>query len=147
LEGIYRKGGKDVLFVMTGILVFTALRALTVRYIFVPLGEKVVQSEAMNNVGSSRADEAVRRKWRKGRRKSVARFSEQAWTATYAFLSLSLGLYVAHSEPYWMNERAIWAEWPYHELTGLTKVSVESLSQFKQYIPTDTNLSSFLPPP
>jgi len=76
----------------------------------------------MDNVGTSRLDEAVRRKWRKGRRKTVARFSEQAWAVLYATFSLSLGLYVAHSEPYWMNEPAIWAEWPYHELTGLTKV-------------------------
>ena len=122
LEGTYKKGLKDTLFVMTGILIFTILRALAIQYVFVPLGKRVVSSRAMNNTGTSRSDEAERRKWRKGRRKSVSRFAEQAWSASFYICSLSAGIYVAHSEPYWMNEAAIWSEWPYEELTGLTKV-------------------------
>ncbi|UZJ56584.1 hypothetical protein CBS101457_005904 [Exobasidium rhododendri] len=122
LEGRYRNGLKDAFFVFTGILLFTILRALTIRYVFVPLGERVVKSETMKNVGSSKQDEAVRRKWRKGRRKRVARFSEQAWTITYALFSFIFGLKVAHSEDYWMNETAIWSSWPYTNLSGLTKI-------------------------
>jgi acyl-CoA-dependent ceramide synthase len=133
LERRYTNGRKDMLFVVTGILLFTVFRALAIRYVYVPLGKQVVQSEKINNTGHSRQDEAARKKWRKARRKSVARFSEQAWMITYALFSFIFGIKVAHSAGYWMNERAIWSNWPYAELSGLTKVSLDQggiLSRF-----------------
>jgi acyl-CoA-dependent ceramide synthase len=128
LEATYRKGLRDIFLVMTGILLFTVIRALAIRYIFVPLGRQVVSSRPIASTGSSRLDAKERKKWRKERRKSVVRFSEQAWSVLYYICSISLGLFVAHSEPYWMNEAAIWSQWPYAELSGLTKVSSRNLS-------------------
>jgi acyl-CoA-dependent ceramide synthase len=112
---------------LTFILVITMARALTIRYILLPFGKRVVASPAASSLkktGTARQDEAERRKWRKSRRKSITRFAEQFWSVIYYTGSLALSIYVAHREPYWMNERAIWAQWPYKELTGLTKVSV-----------------------
>lgn len=127
LEGTYLKGYKDVFFMLTFILVITMARALTIRYVLLPFGKRVVASPAASSLkktGNTRQDEAEKRKWRKCRRKSITRFAEQFWSVIYYTCSLSLSIYVAHSEPYWMNEGAIWAQWPYKELSGLTKVSV-----------------------
>jgi acyl-CoA-dependent ceramide synthase len=122
LEGTYFKGSKDVFLILTFILVITMFRALAIRYVLLPLGRRIVADEAFVKTGNARLDEAGRRKWRKSKRKHITRFAEQFWSVAYYTCSLSLSLYVAHSEPYWMNEVAVWAQWPYKELTGLTKV-------------------------
>lgn len=123
LEETYTKGAKDILFAFTFILLFTMVRALAIRYVLQPLGRLVVASPQVKKMGNNRLDEVERKRWRKGRRKSITRFAEQAWSATYYTCSLAFSIYVAKSEPYWLNEKLVWSQWPYTKLTGLTKVS------------------------
>lgn len=111
----YEKGFKDVWFVMTGILIFTVLRALVVRHLLAPLASVVIPPAKRTN---SRVEDA---KAIRQRRRMCMRFAEQAWIVIWGTVSLGLSLFVASREPYWGSELALWTDWPYRQLTGLTK--------------------------
>lgn len=116
----YEKGAKDAFAILTGILVFTVLRALTIRYILNPLGSFAIPSPTSASRSLSRAKEARAHRLR---RRTIQRFAEQAWVSLWGTLSFALSLFVASQEPYWNNESALWTSWPYTRVSGLTKVS------------------------
>ncbi|KAM0444840.1 hypothetical protein ACHAQK_002364 [Fusarium lateritium] len=55
-----------------------------------------------------------------GRDKST-RFKEQAWLFIYYSTCWSVGMYIYATSAYWLNLRAMWANWPNRELPSLTK--------------------------
>lgn len=121
----YEKGPRDAIFVLTGIFVFTVMRALVIRYALVPMGDFLLSrpTETSRQTATSRAlaAKAARR-----HRRSVMRFAEQAWIAVWGTLSFTLSLSVAVREPYWTSELRLWADYPYNITSGLTKVRLPS---------------------
>lgn len=111
----YQKGFKDVFFILTGIFVFTVLRALVVRYVLLPAAFYCVpSSKERKSNGAQAADE-------RQKRRMCTRFAEQAWVSLWGIFSLTLSLYVASQEPYWTSELALWSGWPVREMSGLSK--------------------------
>ncbi|PWN46425.1 LAG1-domain-containing protein [Ceraceosorus guamensis] len=122
---LYGKGPKDLLFVATGILIFTTLRAATIRYALVPLAELVVNPPLPAGERQVPKDPRAAKKWRESaarqRRSTVMRFAEQAWSIIFYVSTLSFGLYLAYHEPFWMRTAGLWEDWPIRHLDRLTK--------------------------
>jgi hypothetical protein len=101
---MYDKGIKDALFVLTGILVFTTLRAATIKHVLAPLGEHVTcPPDAPASAGSgARAVQKRKEKAARQKRATVQRFAEQGWNVIYYSASLSFGLVSARC-PRWVR--------------------------------------------
>lgn len=110
---LYSKGAKDILYVLTWILVWTALRAAVIRYILVPLGSRCVPHPPRAGRSALRA----RKLWEK----SVMRFAEQGWCVVFYVASWSLGLHIARNSPYWLNSAGFWTGHPHVDLEGVVK--------------------------
>ncbi|SPO37159.1 related to LAG1 - longevity-assurance protein [Pseudozyma flocculosa] len=132
VEGyVYARGLKDVLIVATMVLVFTALRAILMKYILLPMGEHCVPAvqdggkKAAAASGSSAVVSESRAvgKARRTRDKEVLRFAEQGFSLIYYVCSWSMGLYIASRESYWpMKTSEYWTHYPTATLDGLNKL-------------------------
>ena len=91
VEGyLYERGWKDALLVATMVLIMTALRALWMKYVLLPLGDACVP--AVRQSKSDDKDGKARSKAIRMREKEVLRFAEQGFSLTYYVMSWSLGL-------------------------------------------------------
>ncbi|PWN27608.1 LAG1-domain-containing protein [Jaminaea rosea] len=115
-DTLYSKGAKDVLYVLTWILVWTALRAAVIRYMLVPLGTRWV-TRPRPQPGKAHPSLRDRKLWHK----SVTRFAEQGWAVVFYIASWSLGLHIAHQSSYWLNPSGFWQGHPHLELEGIVK--------------------------
>lgn len=117
----YSKGYKDALYVLTWILIWTALRATFIKFLLIPLGESIVvsspsttgsgkveaemeqqqtqisnQGVCVYGNGNGNQESEIRRieriKARRAREKDVNRFAEQAWSVIFYVVYWSLGL-------------------------------------------------------
>ncbi|KAH1493835.1 hypothetical protein LV164_007566 [Aspergillus fumigatus] len=88
-EGVYVQGFDDVYFVVSSAITFTAVRAIAIEWIFRP---------AARYAGL--------------KRKASNRFAEQAWMWMYYAFFWTFGMYIWKNSYYWMDFKAIWAQWP-----------------------------------
>lgn len=116
---VYAKGFKDAFYVCTWILIWTALRAATIRYALVPLGARWVTkpkfTEDQKKGGSKRLRKI--KCWEK----NIMRFAEQSWCVLFYVTYWSLGLHIAYNSPYWFNTAGFWEGHPHTELQGIVK--------------------------
>ncbi|KAJ1956952.1 Sphingosine N-acyltransferase lag1 [Dispira parvispora] len=94
-EEQYRNTLDDVYFVVFGLLLFTFIRASIMKYLLSPLAEFCQVKEA-------------------GKK---ARFCEQLWLVIYYTVSWSVGMYLMHEMPHWMNTKAFWDGYPHISMT------------------------------
>ena len=117
--GLYRQGQNDLRFVSLWIVIFTALRAAAIDYLFIPLAKSVGVTKP----------------------KSTVRFAEQAWLLAYGATFWTLGIvghlhpnptsrspcvltraqYLMYHTPYFFNVPAVWSNFPSPAMTGLFK--------------------------
>ncbi|KAJ5610195.1 hypothetical protein N7510_006914 [Penicillium lagena] len=97
-KGQYVQGWDDIYFVASGIIAFTAIRAIAIEWILQPLA-----------------------RYAGLKRKASVRFAEQAWLFMYDGFFWSLGMYLWKNSSYWLDYSAIWSEWPQRALPGLNK--------------------------
>lgn len=94
---LYAKGRADALYVVTWILLFTALRALAIKHILIPFGSRCVAAlppdgwDSQTHGGAGQAAKA-RSKAARSRDKTVLRFAEQGWALLYYVVYWSLGM-------------------------------------------------------
>ncbi|KAF7115223.1 hypothetical protein CNMCM5793_001650 [Aspergillus hiratsukae] len=88
-DGVYVQGFDDVYFVISSAITFTAVRAIAIEWIFRP---------AARYAGL--------------KRKASNRFAEQAWMWMYYAFFWTFGMYIWSNSDYWMDFKAIWAQWP-----------------------------------
>ncbi|RYF10671.1 MAG: hypothetical protein EOO77_21040, partial [Oxalobacteraceae bacterium] len=84
------KGIDDAYFVLTGILLFTMLRAFMMSFVYTPIG----RSQGITKP------------------KALMRFAEQAWGFTFALTSWSCGMILFYRSPYWLDMDAFYANYP-----------------------------------
>ena len=97
---LYNKGPGDWPFVTTWVLFFTLLRAILMRFLFVPFFIRIAPHPT---------------------RRTATRFAEQAWSVSYYSISFSIGLYITLRSPYWGDMREVWADYPQIESDGFFK--------------------------
>ncbi|KAI1439213.1 longevity-assurance protein [Xylaria sp. CBS 124048] len=97
--GKYAIGHDDVYFIGFCIVLFSGIRASSMRYLLVPLAKCC----GLTN------------------KQRLTRFSEQGWMIMYTAVFWSLGMRIYITSPYFLNLEALWADWPQRELEGLTK--------------------------
>ncbi|KND87728.1 Sphingosine N-acyltransferase lag1 [Tolypocladium ophioglossoides CBS 100239] len=95
----YGIGSDDAYFITFCIVLFTGLRAGTMEYILAPFAR-------LQGVT---------------KRKTLTRFSEQAWLFVYYSVFWTLGMYIYSTSPYFLNMRKLWTDWPNREMDGLMK--------------------------
>ncbi|KAI2626563.1 longevity assurance proteins LAG1/LAC1 [Hypoxylon sp. NC1633] len=95
----YASGHDDVCFISFCIVLFTGVRAGSMRYVLSPLA----------------------RRWGVAKEKDVTRFSEQGWMLMYNSVFWSLGMYIYSKSPYFLNMEELWTTWPQREADGLVK--------------------------
>ncbi|CAM1506311.1 Fc.00g059520.m01.CDS01 [Cosmosporella sp. VM-42] len=98
-SGEYQIGFDDAYLIAFCIIVFTGLRAATMEYVLAPIAKAQGISK----------------------RKTLTRFSEQAWMLVYYVFFWTLGMYIYCTSPYYLNLRELWTNWPNRELDGLMK--------------------------
>lgn len=111
---LYGKGLKDALYVMTWVLIWTALRAAFIRFILSPLGSRWVAKPPPTSTSH-------RLRQRKVWEKNITRFAERSWSVIFYTCYWSLGLYIAYHSPYWFNTAGFWIDHPHVELEGIAK--------------------------
>ena len=117
----YQQGFDDVYFVIAWVVNFTALRAISIDWILRP---------AAKHLGVTK--------------KSHLRFAEQGWLVCYYGIFWTLGMvcppcfaslatypgnityipkpqYLWVNSPYWLNNQAIWTNWPARDMSGTFK--------------------------
>ncbi|KAI9924007.1 sphingosine N-acyltransferase lag1 [Aspergillus wentii] len=97
-EDVYVQGWDDIYFVISSAIAFTAIRAITIEWVFQP----VAQYAGL-------------------KRKASIRFAEQGWLLLYYGFFWSFGMYIWSQSNYWLDFRAIWAEWPARGVSGTLK--------------------------
>ncbi|KAJ6446905.1 sphingosine N-acyltransferase lac1 [Purpureocillium lavendulum] len=97
--GRYGIGSDDAYFITFCIVLFTGLRAGIMEYILAPFAR-------LQGVT---------------KRKTLTRFSEQAWLLVYYCFFWTLGVYIYSTSPHFMNMRELWTGWPDREMDGLMK--------------------------
>ncbi|PGH27087.1 hypothetical protein AJ80_01274 [Polytolypa hystricis UAMH7299] len=97
-KGVYFQGYDDVYFVMTSVVAFTAVRAITMDWIFQPIAHQ----------------------WGLNR-KGCIRFAEQGWQLVYYGGFWSYGMYLWYNSKYWFNFWEIWTDWPTRDISGVFK--------------------------
>ncbi|OAA60243.1 longevity-assurance protein [Niveomyces insectorum RCEF 264] len=100
--GQYNIGRDDACLVLFLIVLFTGLRASTMEYILAPYA----RSRGLYN------------------KKSVTRFSEQAWMIFVYSVFYPLGLYIYCTSPYFLSLEHMWTGWPNREMRGMLKAYV-----------------------
>ncbi len=139
LNKSYGKGPADILLALTAAVAWTAIRALVINYVLLPLGERWVvrqrssggggggggasrKAAGSGGQGQSKAERI--RAENKATEKAVMRFAEQAWCVCFWLPSLSVGLWTASRQPYWpFHTEHFWIGYPHSKLDGLSKVS------------------------
>ncbi|KAJ5023190.1 TLC domain-containing protein [Bipolaris maydis] len=96
--GTYTQGWGDLRFVLFGSVLFTVLRAVTMRYLLKPLAR-------LGGVET----------------KKIARFAEQGWLMIHHSSFWITGMYINYNSVYWMNLYELWTNFPTREMTGLMK--------------------------
>ncbi|KAL3480040.1 TLC domain-containing protein [Aspergillus californicus] len=97
-QGVYIQGWDDIYFVVSSVFAFTAIRAIAIEWVIQPL--------AM---------------WHGLKRKASIRLAEQGWMCLYYGFFWSFGMYIWSQSQYWMDFKAIWAEWPARGISGSLK--------------------------
>ncbi|KAL4978152.1 TLC domain-containing protein [Aspergillus desertorum] len=97
-QGVYIQGWDDIYFVISSIFAFTAIRAIAMEWVFRPLAQ-----------------------WSGLKRKASIRLAEQGWMCLYYAGFWTTGMYIWSQSNYWMDFKAIWAEWPARGVSGLMK--------------------------
>ncbi|ODA75819.1 hypothetical protein RJ55_08641 [Drechmeria coniospora] len=97
--GRYAIGFDDTYLVAFCIVLFTGLRAGTMEYVLAPFAR-------LQGVT---------------KRKTLTRFSEQAWLFVYYSVFWTLGMYIYATSRYFLNLRELWTAWPNREMDGLAK--------------------------
>ncbi|KAL4899136.1 hypothetical protein BDW74DRAFT_163929 [Aspergillus multicolor] len=97
-QGAYIQGWDDIYFVISSVFAFTAIRAMAMEWVFVPWA----QSQGL-------------------RKKASIRLAEQGWMCLYYAAFWTVGMYIWSQSNYWMDFKAIWAEWPARGVSGLMK--------------------------
>lgn len=100
--GHYNLGKNDFYLVSFLVTFLTGLRASVMEYILAPFAK---------NRGLSR-------------RKSITRFSEQAWMLIYYAIMFPLGFYIYANSPCFMSLEKIWIDWPNREMNSLLKTYI-----------------------
>ncbi|EEU40431.1 uncharacterized protein NECHADRAFT_32956 [Fusarium vanettenii 77-13-4] len=98
-SGQYRIGFDDAYFIAFCIILFTGLRAGIMEHVLAPIG----RFQGITN------------------RKSLTRFSEQAWLMVYYTVFWPWGVYIYCTSPHYMSMKNLWTDWPNRELDGLMK--------------------------
>ncbi|RMJ08113.1 hypothetical protein CDV36_012266 [Fusarium kuroshium] len=98
-SGQYRIGFDDAYFIAFCIILFTGLRAGIMEHVLAPIGR-------LQGITS---------------RKSLTRFSEQAWLMVYYTVFWPWGVYIYCTSPHYMSMKNLWTDWPNRELDGLMK--------------------------
>ncbi|KAI8723829.1 TLC domain-containing protein [Fusarium sp. LHS14.1] len=98
-SGQYRIGFDDAYFIAFCIILFTGLRAGIMEHVLAPIGK----FQGITN------------------RKSLTRFSEQAWLMVYYTVFWPWGVYIYCTSPHYMSMKNLWTDWPNRELDGLMK--------------------------
>ncbi|KDN40447.1 LAG1-domain-containing protein [Tilletiaria anomala UBC 951] len=117
---LYDKGPADLLYVLTWVLIWTAVRAAIIKHVLIPLGNRWVVKRVVPPCKAHRKEtqEQVARL----NDKSVLRFAEQGWCVLFYVPSLSLSLWVASRQPYWpLKTEHLWIGYPHAQIDGLTK--------------------------
>lgn len=115
---LYSKGVKDILLVFTWILLWTALRAALMRFVFLPLGSRWV---AKPNMSEEKSGSARQLRKEAEYQKAITRFAEQCWSVVFYIEDWSFGMYLAYHSDYWLDTTGFWTEQPLKELPGLAK--------------------------
>ncbi|KAA8649200.1 hypothetical protein EYZ11_003765 [Aspergillus tanneri] len=97
-QGHYVQGWDDIYFVASSAIAFTAIRAITIDWILQPIARRAGL-----------------------KRKASVRFAEQGWGWLYYGFFLSFGMYIWSHSYYWLDNGAIWAEWPSRGVSGTLK--------------------------
>ncbi|KAL5334438.1 TLC domain-containing protein [Aspergillus crustosus] len=97
-QGLYIQGWDDIYFVLSSIFAFTAIRAMAIEWVFLPGAQ-----------------------WMGLKRKASVRLAEQAWMWVYYAFFWTFGMYIWSQSDYWMDFKAIWAEWPARGVSGSMK--------------------------
>ncbi|CAG8726070.1 3198_t:CDS:2 [Funneliformis caledonium] len=97
--GLYKKGRDDVYFVFTWVVLFTSLRAATMKYLLTPIAKLC---------GIKKNTQRIR-------------FAEQGWSFLYYSIFWTLGMYVMSKSPYWFDTTYFWKGYPHIEMSGLFK--------------------------
>ncbi|CAG8670855.1 8398_t:CDS:2 [Funneliformis mosseae] len=97
--GLYKKGRDDVYFVFTWVVLFTSLRAATMKYLLSPIAKLC---------GIKKNTQQIR-------------FAEQGWSFLYYSIFWTLGMYVMSKSPYWFDTTYFWKGYPHIEMSGLFK--------------------------
>ncbi|CEL02514.1 TLC domain-containing protein [Aspergillus pseudodeflectus] len=97
-QGLYIQGRDDVYFVLSSVLAFTAVRAISIEWVLRPMALRLGL-----------------------KRKESIRFAEQGWMFLYYAVFWTTGMYIWSQSYYWGDFRAIWAEWPSRGVSGSLK--------------------------
>ncbi|KAI8629877.1 longevity-assurance protein [Xylariaceae sp. FL1651] len=97
--GKYAIGHDDLCFITFCIVLFSGIRAGSMKYALVPLAKYCGVSN----------------------KKTITRFSEQGWMLMYNAIFWTLGMYLYSRSPAFFNLEELWTDWPQRELDGLTK--------------------------
>ncbi|KAI0429760.1 longevity-assurance protein [Xylaria sp. FL1042] len=100
--GKYATGRDDFYFVGFCVVLFTGIRATSMKYVLAPFA----------------------RYWGLSNKKRIARFSEQGWMFMYNAVFWSLGMHIYLKSPYFLKLEELWTDWPQREMEGLTKAYV-----------------------
>ncbi|KAI5304670.1 sphingosine N-acyltransferase lag1 [Ascosphaera pollenicola] len=98
-QGTFGRGADDAYFVAMSVLLFTAVRAICVDYIFRPFAAA-----------------------RGLKPKAAIRFAEQGWQFVYYFTYWTFGMYLWTTSHYWLNFAEIWSDWPVRETSASIKI-------------------------
>ncbi|WEW55537.1 TRAM superfamily transporter protein [Emydomyces testavorans] len=98
-NGTYVQGLEDISFMMSLIVAFTAIRAIAIDWILLPIAHQLGLKS-----------------------KTAVRFAEQGWLLVYYIVFWSYGMYIWVNSKYWMDFRGIWADWPSREIPGYFKL-------------------------
>ncbi|KAF2758389.1 longevity assurance proteins LAG1/LAC1 [Pseudovirgaria hyperparasitica] len=97
--GLYTQGWDDMPFVFLWTIIFTGLRVAVMDYVLKPLA----------NFGGIRS------------KRARVRFAEQAWLLVYYLPVWLFGMYIMYNSSFWLDLRAMWADFPTRTMTGLVK--------------------------
>ncbi|KAK1138663.1 hypothetical protein N8T08_002095 [Aspergillus melleus] len=97
-SGLYIQGWDDIYFVASAAIAFTAIRAIAIDWVFHPFAR---------HAGL--------------KKKAAVRFAEQGWQWIYYGFFCTFGLYIWANSYYWLDNGAIWAEWPSRGVSGTLK--------------------------
>ncbi|KAI0407697.1 longevity-assurance protein [Xylaria palmicola] len=97
--GKYATGHDDLYFVGFCVVLFSGIRAGSMKYVLAPFARWYGLSS----------------------KKRITRFSEQGWMLMYNAVFWTLGMRIYAASPHFLNLSELWTDWPQRELDRLTK--------------------------